>query len=84
MYLTDGTTAPVVKATSAELQKISDTEYKLDITPSANGWNYINIPDETGGRLKLLSVNEDTDLDTRKVWQTDRTLRDGKTRSMNI
>ena len=78
MYLTDGTTAPVVKATSAELQKISDTEYKLDITPSANGWNYINIPDETGGRLKLLSVNEDTDLDTRKVWQTDRTLRDGK------
>lgn len=78
MYLTDGTTAPVVKATSAELQKISDTEYKLDITPLANGWNYINIPDETGGRLKLLSVNEDTDLDTRKVWQTDRTLRDGK------
>lgn len=28
--------------------------------------------------MKLLSVNEDTDLDTRKVWQTDRTLRDGK------
>lgn len=78
MYLTDGTTAPVVKATTAELQKISDTEYKLDITPSANGWNYINIPDETGGRLKLLSVNGDTDLDTRKVWQTDRTMRDGK------
>lgn len=78
MYLTDGTVAPVVKATSAELKKKSDTQYELNVTPSDKGWNYINIPDVTGGRLKLLSVNENTNLDTRKVWQTDRTLRDGK------
>lgn len=78
MYLTDGTTAPVVKATSAELNKSSESQYELVITPSASGWNYINIPDPTNGRLKLISVNEDTNLDTRKVWQTDRTLRDGK------
>ncbi|WP_279134511.1 InlB B-repeat-containing protein [Parabacteroides johnsonii] len=78
MYLTDGTAAPVVKAKDAKLTETDPSKYELVITPSANGWNYISIPDKTGGRLKLISVNEDTNLDTRKVWQTDRTLRDGK------
>lgn len=78
MYLTDGTVAPVVKATDAKLTTTGNSTYQLIVTPSANGWNYIHIPDPTGGRLKLISVNENTNLDTRKVWQTDRTLRDGK------
>lgn len=78
MYLTDGTVAPVVKATNAQLTMTSNSTYQLIVTPSANGWNYIHIPDPTGGRLKLISVNENTNLDTRKVWQTDRTLRDKK------
>ena len=78
MYLTDGTVAPVVKATVAEMVQVNETTWTLEVTPSTNGWNYINIPDPTAGRYRLISVNESTNLDTRKVWQTDRTLRDGK------
>lgn len=77
MYLTDGTVAPVVKAADAKLSD-SGSDYTLTVIPSAKGWNYISIPDPTKGGQKLISVDGDTNLDTRKVWQTDRTLRDGK------
>lgn len=77
MYLTDGTVAPVVKAESATPEGSGST-YTLTVTPSESGWNYISIADPTQGRQKLVSVDGNTNLDTRKVWQTDRTLRDGK------
>lgn len=77
MYLTDGTIAPVVKAKDAKLTG-SGSDRTLTVTPSTVGWNYINIEDPTKGSMKLVSINGDTNLDTRKVWQTDRTLRDGK------
>lgn len=77
MYLTDGTVAPVVKAGNARFEGSGST-YTLTVTPSESGWNYISIEDPTKGRQKLVSVDGNTNLDTRKVWQTDRTLRDGK------
>lgn len=77
MYLTNGTVAPVVKATKAELTS-SGLNYILKVTPSAIGWNYISIKEPAEGNMELVSVNGDSNLDTRKVWQTDRTLRDGK------
>lgn len=77
MYLTDGTVAPVVKAKDAKLTD-SGPNRSLTVTPSTVGWNYISIADPTKGSMKLVSVNGDSNLDTRKVWQTDRTLRDGK------
>lgn len=77
MYLTDGSVAPVVKAKDAKFTG-SGSNRTLTVKPSASGWNYISIEDPTKGSMKLVSVNGDTNLDTRKVWQTDRTLRDGK------
>ncbi len=79
MHLTDGTVAPVVKAKSASATPDgSGSTYTLTVTPSESGWNYISIDDPTEGEQKLISVDGNTNLDTRKVWQTDRTLRDGK------
>ncbi len=79
MHLTDGTVAPVVKAKSASaMPDGSGSTYTLTVIPSGSGWNYISIEDPTKGKQKLVSVDGNTNLDTRKVWQTDRTLRDGK------
>src|SRR5699024_3030660 len=77
MYLTDGTVAPVVKAGNARFEGSGST-YTLTVTPSESGWNYISIKDTTKGRQKLVSVDRNTNLDSRKVRQTARTLRDGK------
>ena len=79
LYLSNATTSPVYPMTTARFTKVSDTEYTLNVLPSAQGWNYGNLPDPTGGRRKIHSVvkqNGNITLPAENFWQTDRTLID--------
>ncbi len=82
VYFTDGRQEEsVTQASSAKMQRISDTEYKITVTPSTGGWTYGSTNDLTAGRQKLVSVTRESDgitLPTDNFWTTDRTLRDGK------
>ena len=81
MYLSDGQIESVGSVAGMNLKQISETAYLLTVTPAASGWNYGNLSDPTYGMAKLLSVVRVSDGNTvslRNVWQTDRTLRDGK------
>lgn len=81
LYLSNGETEVVNVAQNAAIEKISDTEYRLTIAPSQQGWNYGNIADPTYGTAYIKSVRRASDskeMSLRNFWQTDRTLRDGK------
>ena len=81
IYFTDATQADVFIATNAIATKQTDTEYTLTVTPTQAGWNYGNVLDPTVGKQKLISVVRQRDnvvLPVDNVWQTDRTLVDGK------
>lgn len=81
LYLSDGEIEKVNEAETANIVKTSATEYKLTVTPSVEGWNYGNITDPTYGVSALKSVRRESDgkaISLRNIWQTDRTLRDGK------
>lgn len=81
VYFTDATQADVTIAVNAVATKQSDTEYTLTIMPMKNGWNYGNVLDPTIGRQKLIKVvrqRDNKELPLDNVWQTDRTLIDGK------
>lgn len=81
LYLSNGTIESVAVASSSNITKTSETEYELTVTPSAIGWNYGNLKDPTYGVSALKSVVRKSDgkaISLRNVWQTDRTLRDGK------
>ena len=80
MYLSNGMIEEVTIAQSANMTKLSDTEYILTIVPSQIGWNYGSIADPTYGNSQLSTVNCQRDgksISLRNIWQTDRTLRDG-------
>ena len=81
LYTTDGRVESVAMTTDAQMSRVSNTEYTLQVTPSAPGWNYGSVADPTYGKTTLLSVvrlsdGEPIPLDN--FWLTDRTLRDGK------
>ena len=81
VYFTDATQNDVTIAVNAVATKQSDTEYTLDITPMKNGWNYGNVLDPTVGRQKLIKIvrqRDNKELPFDNVWQTDRTLIDGR------
>lgn len=82
VYFTDGRQEEgVATAASLTMQRRSNTEYAVTITPSASGWNYASATDMTAGRQNLVSVVRESDgaeLPADNFWQTDRTLRDGK------
>lgn len=81
LYLSDATIETVSVTTKASVSKQSDTEYLLDVTPVAAGWNYGSILDPTNGKQKLVGVTRMSDgqeISLRNFWQTDRTLRDGR------
>lgn len=81
LYTTDGETESVAISTAAQISRISNTEYTLQVTPSAIGWNYGSIADPTYGKAALLSVVRQSDgenIPLDNFWLTDRTLRDGK------
>ncbi len=81
LYLSDGTTQPIVRSEYAKITKQSDTVYELEVGPSAQGWNYGNLPDPTGGTRKLLSIlrqSDGTQIYVDNFWQSDRTLVDAQ------
>ena len=80
LYISNGEIESVGKAT-ATVSKISDTEYRLTVTPSSTGWVYGNIADPTYGVSAIKSIvrqSDNKEISLRNLWQTDRTMRDGK------
>ena len=81
IYFTDATQDVVYELLSATIDKKSDTEYHLTLVPSQAGWAYGNLLDPTVGRQKLTKIVRQSDgqeLNIDNLWQTDRTLRDGR------
>lgn len=81
LYLSDGTMESVSVTTAATISKNSDTEYLLTVAPIQAGWNYGSMVDPTNGKQDIVRVVRQSDgaeIDLRNIWQTDRTLRDGK------
>ena len=81
IYFTDATKDVVNELASATIDKKSDTEYHLTLLPTQAGWAYGNLLDPTVGRQKLTRIVRQSDgqeLEIDNVWQTDRTLRDGR------
>lgn len=80
VHFTDATQQEVEIAADAVLQKQSNTEYILTITPSKAGWNYGSVLDPTSRRqlVKVVRQRDNAELPVDNVWKTDRTLVDGK------
>lgn len=80
VYFTDATQQDAYIATGANIEKQSDTEYMLTVQVSDAGWNYGSLLDPTFGKQKLVKVtrSDGTEVNVDNIWQTDRTLRDGK------
>ena len=81
IYFTDATQDAVYELASTTIDKQSDTEYHLTLVPTQAGWSYGNIMDPTVGRQKLTKIVRKSDgkeVNLDNLWQTDRTLRDGK------
>ena len=81
IYFTDATQDAVYELASATIDKKSDTEYHLTLVPAQAGWAYGNLMDPTVGRQKLAKVVRQSDgkeVNLDNLWQTNRTLRDGK------
>lgn len=81
LYFSDGTCESVSTASSGSIVKTSATDYQLTVVPAASGWNYTSVKDPTYGLSDIKSVTRNSDgksVSLRNVWQTDRTLRDGK------
>ena len=81
LYLSDGTIEEVAVAKRSTIQSSGTYQYILTVTPSESGWNYGSISDPTNGRQTLVSIvrkSDGTSIDTRNIWQTSCTLRDGK------
>lgn len=80
IYFTDAAQQGVSIAKEPEIIRRSDTEYVLKVTPTQTGWNYGSLLDPTYGKQKLVNVTriDGTEIYVDNIWQTDRTLRDGK------
>ena len=80
VYFADATQQPLYMATGS-IERLGNSEFRLTITPKQAGWNYGSITDPTGGRQRLTKIVRQSDgveLPADNVWQTDRTLRDGR------
>ena len=81
VYFTNATQQDVNVPLNAVINKQSDTEYLLTVMPRQNGWTYGSLLDPTVGKQKLMRVvrqRDNADINLDNVWQTDRTLIDGK------
>lgn len=81
VYFTDATHQSVSKVSKASFTQLSDTEFRLSVTPSATGWNYGVLSDPTQGKQKLVGITRRSDgamLPADNVWQTSCTMKDGK------
>lgn len=80
VYFTDATQDDV-HIGAGSVSKLGDNTYLLSITPSLAGWNYGSVADPTGGTLVVAEVtrlSDGAELPADNVWQTNRTLRDGR------
>ena len=81
VYFSDATQQPLHIASASGIVAVGATGCSLSVTPSQAGWNYGSVADPTNGRRKLARIVRQSDgaeLPTDNVWQTVRTLRDGK------
>ena len=81
LYFTDATQQGVyLVKEQPQITRRSDTEYVLTVKAYNAGWNYGSVFDPTNGRQKLVKVirGDGTEVNVDNVWQTDRTLRDGR------
>ena len=80
IYFTDATQQQVNIATSADIVMQGDNEYVLTVNSSTEGWYYGSLLDPTNGQMELMKVTraDGTEVYMDNIWQTDRTLRDGK------
>lgn len=80
VYFTDGTQQSAYIASGANMVKKSNTEYSLNVNASSAGWTYGSLLDPTNGKQKLVKVTRSNGVEVNpdNIWQTDRTLRDGK------
>ena len=81
VYFTDATQKAVSMAAELTPMRQSNTEWHLTVTAGTEGWNYGSLTDPTQGRQKLVRVvrlSDGAELPMDNVWQTDRTLRDGR------
>lgn len=81
LYLSDGVIESVNVTTEATISKNSDTKYLLTVTPLQTGWNYGSLVDPTYGKqdiVRIVRQSDGAEVNLRNIWQTDRTLRDGK------
>ena len=81
LYLSDGTIENVSVTTNATIRKNSDMEYVLTMAPLQAGWNYGSLIDPTNGMqdiVRIVRQSDGAEINLRNMWQTDRTLRDGK------
>jgi len=83
VYFSNATQQEVAMVANMEAQQVADNElqYLLTVIPNHEGWTYGCIADPTGGRSKIASVVRQRDkvsIPLDNVWQTDRTLRDGR------
>lgn len=80
VYFTDATQQPLYMAT-ANISRLSNSEFMLTTTTKQPGWNYGSVADPTGGRLRLAQITRSSDgtiLPLDNMWQTNRTLRDAR------
>lgn len=80
LYLSNGAEEDVFvgRATSTRL---NDSQLRITVVPSADGWNYAKVADPFYGTKVITSIireSDNTEMPLRNFWQTDRTLRDGK------
>lgn len=80
LYLSDGSTREVNVVPDATFTKTSENVYTMTVAPTVQGWNFGSFEDPVLGKQKLLSVTKQGGgvLHPRNMWQTDRTLRDGR------
>ena len=81
VYFSDATQQDVATNANITIDKQSDTEYLLTVNANNTGLYYGSILDPTNGKQNLVSVVRESDgltLPTDNIWQTDRTLCDGR------
>lgn len=80
IYLSNGTDEDVHIA-QATCTRLSDSQLRITMEPSTDGWNYAKVTDPFYGTMVITSIIRESDgveMPLRNFWQTDRTLRDGK------
>lgn len=80
IYFSNGEIEPVHRASMSVSGELGgeNVELHLTVRPTSTGWNYSDIVLPNAFLYKVKSVTtDDFEIDSRRVWITDRTFRDG-------